>query len=146
MKHSEPDYEYLALALKILNGIVDQYGNIENYFNIDGGRKLNISETRNHFNKYIRSLNMSKYMEISFNQTTIARTSCKHNNENGKSELVVGLPISYRINNIEGVFNHEIGTHFLRKFNDKQQIWYKQRKKYRLQPYLATEEGLAAIN
>lgn len=25
-------------------------------------------------------------------------------------------------------------------------MWYKQRKKYRLQPYLATEEGLAAIN
>ena len=120
LKHSEPDYEYLALALKILNGIVDQYGNIENYFNIDGGRKLNIAETKNCFNQYMRSLNMSKYMEITFSPTTIARTSCKHNNENGKSELVVGLPISYRINNIEGVFNHEIGTHFLRKYNDKQ--------------------------
>ena len=23
LKHSEPDYEYLALSLKILNGIVD---------------------------------------------------------------------------------------------------------------------------
>ena len=42
LKHSEPDYEYLALSLKILNGIVDQYGNMENYFNIDGGRKMNI--------------------------------------------------------------------------------------------------------
>ena len=66
LKHSEPDYEYLALSLKILNGIIDQYGSIENYFNIDGGRKLNIMETKTYFNKYIQSLKMSKYMEITF--------------------------------------------------------------------------------
>lgn len=58
---------------------------------------------------------MRDYMEISFSSTTIARTSVIHNNENGKSELIIGLPISYRFKNIEGVFNHEIGTHFLRK-------------------------------
>ena len=53
LKHSEPDYEYLALSLKILNGIVDKYGTIENYFNVDGGRKLNIMETKTYFNKYL---------------------------------------------------------------------------------------------
>ena len=42
--------------------------------------------------------------------------------------------------------NHEIGTHFLRKHNDRYQKWYKDRKKYTLQPFLQTEEGLAAIN
>ena len=57
-------------------------------------------ETKTNFHKYIRELNISPYLGITFNQSTIARTSCKHNNETGKSELVVGLPISYRINNI----------------------------------------------
>jgi len=33
--------------------------------------------------------------------------------------LTAGLPITYRINTIEGVFNHEIGTHYLRKINDR---------------------------
>jgi hypothetical protein len=42
--------------------------------------------------------------------------------------------------------NHEIGTHFLRKNNDRTQKWYKDRKKFNLGPFLKTEEGLAAIN
>lgn len=42
--------------------------------------------------------------------------------------------------------NHEIGTHFLRKYNEKYQKWYKDKKKYNLSPYLKTEEGLAALN
>jgi len=47
-------------------------------------------------------------------------------NEEGEfsGQLIVNLPISYRINSIEGVFNHEIGTHFLRKYNDRKQRWY----------------------
>ena len=42
--------------------------------------------------------------------------------------------------------NHEIGTHFLRKYNEKSQKWYKRRKKFHLSPYLQTEEGLAVLN
>ena len=63
------------------------------------------------------------------------------------SKVVIGLPIKYRENTIEGVMNHEIGTHFIRKFNDKNQKWYKDRKKYNVtSPYLTTEEGLASLN
>lgn len=42
-------------------------------------------------------------------------------NRNGDfiGQLTCALPITYRINSIEGVFNHEIGTHYLRKINDK---------------------------
>ena len=32
--------------------------------------------------------------------------------------LFVNYPIPYRVNNVRGVFNHEIGTHYLRKYND----------------------------
>ena len=42
--------------------------------------------------------------------------------------------------------NHEIGTHFIRKYNEKHQKWFKDRKKFKVSPYLKTEEGLAAIN
>lgn len=42
--------------------------------------------------------------------------------------------------------NHEIGTHFLRKYNDRTQKWYKDRKKSNVGYFLKTEEGLAAIN
>lgn len=41
--------------------------------------------------------------------------------DNGQftAELTCSLPITYRENDIEGVFNHEIGTHYLRKYNDR---------------------------
>jgi len=46
--------------------------------------------------------------------------------------MIANIPITYRIDNINGVFNHEIGTHFLRKYNDVKQIWYRKRKTYKL--------------
>jgi hypothetical protein len=52
------------------------------------------------------------------------------------STVVIGLPIRYTKFTIEGVLNHEIGTHFLRKFNDRSQKWFKERKKYNLGQYL----------
>lgn len=52
------------------------------------------------------------------------------------SRVQIGLPINYRKNTIQGVLNHEIGTHFLRKYNDRSQKWYKDRKKFNLGPYL----------
>ena len=70
-----------------------------------------------------------------------------HNNVGGVSTVIIGLPIRYNKFTIEGVLNHEIGTHFIRKYNDRGQKWYKERKKYNLDSnYLETEEGLAALN
>jgi len=48
-----------------------------------------------------------------------------HNNVEAMSTVVIGLPIRYTRFTIEGVLNHEIGTHFLRKFNDRTQKWFK---------------------
>ncbi len=61
-----------------------------------------------------------------------------HNNVESLSTVVVGLPVRYTKFTIEGVMNHEIGTHFLRKFNDRGQKWFKERKKYNLGNYLET--------
>ena len=45
-----------------------------------------------------------------------------------------------------GVLDHEIGTHFLRKHNEKNQIWYKKRETFKMINCIATEEGFACIN
>ena len=58
----------------------------------------------------------------------------------------MGLPVEYRANRIQGVLDHEIGTHFIRKYNDKMQIWYGNRRKYEMKPFIVTEEGLATLN
>jgi len=45
-----------------------------------------------------------------------------------------------------GVLDHEIGTHFLRKHNDRLQPWFKKRSDFELKTCIATEEGLACTN
>lgn len=58
----------------------------------------------------------------------------------------IKLPVEYRVGKMEGVLDHEIGTHFLRKHNEKNQPWYKKRDKFEMKTCIATEEGLACSN
>jgi hypothetical protein len=76
----------------------------------------------------------------------VAPTSVTHDIKSGKSKLNVGLPIEYREDRMSGVLHHEIGTHFLRKYNEKFQYWFKKRDKYDLRNCIKTEEGLACVN
>ena len=56
-----------------------------------------------------------------------------------KYTLMISEPVEYRKNTIRGVLNHEIGTHFIRKYNEQFQKWYHCRKKYNISPdYLHT--------
>ena len=58
----------------------------------------------------------------------------------------IKLPCTYRAAKIMGVLDHEIGTHYLRKFNESQQKWYKKKEFYQMSTCIATEEGLASIH
>jgi hypothetical protein len=45
-----------------------------------------------------------------------------------------------------GVIDHEIGTHFLRRNNEKFQPWAKKRDKFDIRNCMRTEEGFACTN
>jgi len=76
----------------------------------------------------------------------VAATSVTHDPKTGKSKLNIRLPIEYRQGRILGVLDHEIGTHYLRKHNERNQIWSKKREKYEIKPCIKTEEGFACTN
>ena len=66
-------------------------------------------------------MGMENDLEIVFKSSQVSRSKIiYHWDEDGrlKGEMISKLPITYRRDNINGVFNHEIGTHFLRKYND----------------------------
>lgn len=90
-------------------------------------------------------MGVRNFITCRFTEKTISPTTIYHKPK-GKAEIVVGLPIQYRRKYITCLLNHEIGTHFLRKHNDRKQIWFEHRKKYKLGKFLSIEEGLAAIN
>ena len=143
----KPHTKYLDLAIKILDSVNQTYGCDTNYYELDGGSIITQEETQNFFKRYIEDLEIQELISFEFSENTVAPTSCIHNNSEGSSKVIIGLPIVYRKNNIIGVLNHEIGTHFLRKYNDKFQKWHpKLRKKFDMQNYSKIEEGLATIN
>ena len=76
----------------------------------------------------------------------MAPTSVTHDPKTGKCKMNIKLPCEYREGRMKGVLDHEIGTHFLRKHNEKLQVWFKKREKYDLKTCIATEEGLACTN
>jgi len=154
----KPHTKYMKVAKMILNQCINEYGTDENYIEKTGGRVLTKEETEKYFENYIKELNLEGHLDIIFSEKTVkeiylvkliikkvAPTSVIHE-PNGKSRVVISLPIAYRENTIMGVMHHEIGTHYVRKYNDRLQLWFKNRKKFELKPYLIIEEGLAALN
>ena len=83
---------------------------------------MNCSETKLYFNTYVENLNLpdDSKLEIIFRENTVVRSCMKYlfTDNEFKGQLISAFPGSYRLNHIEGVFNHEIGTHYLRKLND----------------------------
>eukprot|EP01022_Parablepharisma_sp_SALTPOND_P031761 TRINITY_DN815_c0_g1_i1.p1 TRINITY_DN815_c0_g1~~TRINITY_DN815_c0_g1_i1.p1 ORF type:complete len:448 (+),score=46.27 TRINITY_DN815_c0_g1_i1:6786-8129(+) len=142
----KPDGTVLPLAVKVIEAFLKTYGSESNFLSTDGGDVLTLGETKEVFQKYIDELNLTSYLKLDFSYNTVSPTTISHDSKTGQSIITIGLPIEYRKNRIAGVLNHEIGTHFLRNYNDQYQPWCGARKKHRLKNYLNTEEGLASLN
>ena len=76
----------------------------------------------------------------------MAPTSVTHDPKTGKSRVNIRDPPEYRRGRLYGVIDHEIGTHFMRKFNERMQVWHKKRDKWELKSCIQTEEGFACVN
>jgi len=76
----------------------------------------------------------------------VAATSVTYDNWTNKIRINVQLPIQYREGRILGVLHHEIGSHFLRRYNEVQQVWHNERKKYGLKNTVTIEEGSGCVN
>lgn len=90
-------------------------------------------------------MNLQDRVKIVFKRDKISNTSVFHKSKK-LTHLIISYPIKYREKRINDVLNHEIGTHCLRKYNDLDQIWYQKRSKFKMGPFLHTEEGLACIH
>ena len=106
---------------------------------------LTKEETEKYYLDYLNDLEILDLIYINFGEHYVSPTSIVHGS--GKSRVNIQLPIQYREGRMLGVLHHEIGTHFLRKYNNERMPWNgTNRKKYDLRPSIATEEGLASIN
>ena len=76
-------------------------------------------ETFEYIQTYLRQLGVEEYIHINFQENQVAPTSVTHDPKTGMCKMNIKLPCEYREGRMIGVLDHEIGTHFLRKYNDK---------------------------
>lgn len=137
LKYGPVSDQYLAQAKTILDLVVKKYGGEEEYIKAVEGEVLSKTEVEESINEYLLKNNLDKDISVVYSSEFVARTSMKDN------VLKVRLPLEYGRQVINGMLNHEIGTHYFRTLNEQLRPWYKQRKQFGLGSYIETEEGLA---
>ncbi len=136
----------LPLAIRVIEEFLKEHVSETNFLTAQGGEIMTVEETKAVFLDYIDKLGLGHLISLQFSPNTVSPTTIVHDSRTGLSVIRIGLPVEYRKNRIIDVLNHEIGTHFLRKYNDQFQLWHGGRCRLGLRSYIATEEGLASLN
>ncbi len=87
-----------------------------------GGKLLSKEEIQAKGDSYIGNLELSDRIEIDFKDSIVARCITHHDYKKNQSKVLIRTPLKVRENMIEGIFNHEIGTHCIRRYNESGQI------------------------
>lgn len=144
-KFTEPHKAYLKVAETILNRCIEEFGDDEAYIEITGSKLSTEEEITEEYAKYVKELDVENSLNLVFTDKIVSSASCLYKGK-GKWAILVSLPIQHREKRVLSLFHHEIGTHYVRKFNERQQPWAYNRKQYNLTSCLVIEEGLAMLN
>lgn len=140
----KPSTEYLKNSIRIMKAFLKKFGSEAEYL-MEEGPILTQEETKQYVQDYLKRLGVQEHITINFSHTQVVPTSVTHDSKTKKTKLNIRLPIEYRRDRIIGLLHHEIGTHFIRKFNDRKQKWHG-KKQYDIKNCIVTEEGLACVN
>lgn len=127
----EPSDELLELSKRILNSFIEIYGSESSYLETEGDI-VPRDEVFSTFTDYIEALGFEELIQVQVKANQVAPTSVTHDPKTGKSRVNIRDPPEYRRGRLYGVIDHEIGTHFMRKFNERLQVWHKKRDKYEM--------------
>ena len=139
-RHGEVSEEYVSTARYILSKILKTWPDDEAYLSETEGSELTRAEVEQGIKSYLVRHNLLNQVNIIYTSKTASRTSVKGNT------LIIRQPVSYRAQGLQGMLEHEIGVHILRRMNNDQQPWKGNRAQFDLHSYLETEEGLAVLH
>lgn len=144
----EPRYEYLETAIKIMDKFLETHGSESNYLETEGRMITEKEEVEEIIFKYLEDHGpeVKAVAKVNFSNKNVAYTSVTYDNFSTKIRINVQVPIMYREGRIQGTLHHEIGSHFLRRFNEVQQPWHNERKKWGLKNTVTIEEGSGCLN
>ena len=135
LEFGKPKLKYLFLAKKIQRIAKKNKINSKN-------NPINQELLVKKIKSYLKDYQLENDYQIDFSKDFVSRISVNFK----EKSIKVRLPIVLQVEDLEGILNHELGTHALRQLNYEQQKWYKKKKRYGLHNHTVTEEGLAVIN
>lgn len=140
VSHGEVSDELLSTAKYILNKVAKQWPDDATFVAETEGSLLSQAELDQAIRSYLSRHKLETVVTVNYSSKVLARTSVTGNTLN------IRTPIQYRAQGVQGMLEHEIGVHVLRRLNDEKQPWRGHRSKFHLAPYLVTEEGLAVLH
>mmetsp|Transcript_116275 Transcript_116275/g.183847 ORF Transcript_116275/g.183847 Transcript_116275/m.183847 type:complete len:880 (-) Transcript_116275:173-2812(-) len=149
-KHFEENsnvcFELLPEAKRILQRVQDEYGGSETFMKqLYGERKIPAEELRDIVADYLKDHNIEDKVEIRLVDNMLAAANVTKPGADEKYVVnIANGPISW--NMVQGICDHEVGTHLLRMMNDEHQVWHGSRDRYKLANPWTTEEGFATLN
>lgn len=142
---TEPSEQYVPHAMRILSTMINRFGSHDRWQEANGGEFVGEVEARTIVDEYLTEHGVLDDITVQFNPQLLASASFMK-----KASQLNIRPQGLRRHWIQGMLNHEIGTHYLRERNNQMQPWGQAGKKGRSQFGLAdknpTEEGLASLH
>ncbi|XP_063780956.1 putative tyrosine carboxypeptidase MATCAP2 [Pseudophryne corroboree] len=144
-KHSVASNRFLKQAINIMQRAINKYGSYEKFETATGGSHLSKSQILRHVEKYIEKEGCLGEIAVHLSDDMISRACMSE--VKGQPTVTINVSVA-REKWLEGTLRHEIGTHYYRLVNNKQQPWCNShwREQYGLKPSNITEEGLASIH
>lgn len=146
MENSTVCFELLPEAKRILQKVQDDYGGPEPFMQqLYGDRKIPAEEMRTIVAEYLKEHNIEDKVEIRLVDNMLSAANVIKPGADEKYVVnIANGPISW--NMVQGICDHEVGTHLLRMMNDEHQVWHGIRDRYKLANPWTTEEGFATLN
>ncbi|XP_033752755.1 uncharacterized protein KIAA0895-like [Pecten maximus] len=137
--------KFIPQAILIMERAIDQYGSYENFETETGGQIISRGQINNLVQRYLKKEDIEKEIVVNLTEELLSRGSMTRHK--GKPQLNVRVS-NLREYWVEGLLRHELGTHYVRSYNNKFQPWcnWKVRKELDLLPLNPTEEGLASLH
>jgi len=132
--------KYLETAKRIIDDVIKTWKTESEFLAVAEGKIMTREEVSAKITQYLKEHKLEQIVSVRYTHKIISRTAIDG------YLMTVRLPIEYRELSFQGVLDHEIGTHVLRRVNDRSQPWYGEREKYGMLPYSETEEGLATLH
>ncbi|XP_062868674.1 microtubule-associated tyrosine carboxypeptidase [Trichomycterus rosablanca] len=144
-KYIEGSGLFLSQAVGIMECVLRKFGTYENFEEVTGGSVLPKSRVWATARKYLQKEGCVGEVVVTLSEELLSQAVMMV--EGCRPTLTINLS-GARQHWLEGMFRHEIGTHYLRGVNNSMQPWASAvgRKKFGLKPANPTEEGLASIH